>query len=45
MNRPTFFLRELAEKYATGTADITIRVLDHSGALIPDIKRTMSVGV
>lgn len=39
------FNRELAENYATGSADITIRVLDHSGALIPDIKRTMSVGL
>lgn len=39
------FNRELAEKYATGTADITVRILDHAGELIPDIKRTMSVGI
>ena len=39
------FNRELAENYATGSADITIRVLDHSGELIPDIKRTVSVGL
>ena len=39
------FNRELAENYATGSADITIRVLDHSGALIPDMKRTVSVGL
>lgn len=39
------FNRELAGKYATGTADITVRILDHAGELIPDIKRTMSVGI
>ena len=35
----------LAKRYATGSADITIRVIDHSGELIPDIKRTVSVGI
>ena len=39
------FNRELAGKYATGTADITVRILDHSAELIPDIKRTVSVGI
>lgn len=39
------FNRELAEKYATGAADITVRILDHAAELIPDIKRTMSVGM
>lgn len=39
------FNRELAEKYATGTADVTVRILDHSAELIPDIKRTLSVGI
>ena len=39
------FSRTYAEKYATGSADITIRVIDHSGELIPDIKRTVSVGI
>lgn len=39
------FNRELAEKYATGSADITVRILDHAAELIPDIKRTISVGI
>ena len=36
---------ELAEKYTTGNADITVRILDHAAELIPDIKRTISVGI
>ncbi len=39
------FNRELAEKYATGTADITVRILDHAGELIPDIARIVGVGL
>ena len=39
------FNRELAEKYTTGNADITVRILDHAAELIPEIKRTMSVGI
>ena len=39
------FNRELAEKYTTGNADITVRILDHAAELIPDIKRTISVGI
>lgn len=39
------FSRTLAKRYATGSADVTIRVIDHSGELIPDIKRTVSVGI
>ena len=39
------FSRTLANTYATGYADITIRVLDHSGNLIPDIKRTVRIGL
>ena len=39
------FSRTLANTYATGSASITVRVLDHSGNLIPDIKRTVSVGI
>ena len=39
------FDRELAEKYATGTADITVRIFDHAGELIPDITRVVGVGI
>ena len=39
------FSRTLANTYATGSASITVRVLDHSGNLIPDISRTVSVGI
>ena len=39
------FSRTVAEKYATGTANITVRVMDHAGELIPDIKRTLTVGI
>ena len=39
------FSRTVAKTYATGSADVTIRVIDHSGSLIPDIKRTVSVGI
>ena len=39
------FSRVLANTYATGSASITVRVLDHSGNLIPDVSRTVSVGI
>ena len=39
------FSGTLANTYATSSASITVRVLDHSGNLIPDIKRTVSVGI
>lgn len=39
------FSRTVADKYATGSASILIRVLDHAGELIPDIKRTVTVGI
>lgn len=39
------FSRELADKYVTGSASITVRVVDHSGELIPDIKRTLTVTI
>lgn len=37
------FSRTVAKTYVTGSADVTIRVIDHSGSLIPDIKRTVTV--
>ena len=39
------FSRELADKYVSGSASITVRVVDHSGELIPDIKRTLTVTI
>ena len=39
------FSRELADKYVTGSASITVRIVDHSGELIPDIKRTLTVTI
>ena len=39
------FSRTVADKYATGSASILVRVLDHAGELIPDIKRTVTVGI
>ena len=39
------FNRTLADKYATGSASILVRVLDHAGELIPEIKRTVTVGI
>lgn len=39
------FSRELADKYVSGSASITVRVVDHSGVLIPDIKRTLTVTI
>ncbi len=39
------FNRTVADKYATGSASILVRVIDHAGELIPDIKRTVTVGI
>ena len=39
------FSREQADKYATGSISITIRIIDHAGELIPDIKRTIAIAL
>ena len=37
------FNRTIANEYATDTASVTVRILDHSGNLLPDIRRTISL--
>lgn len=39
------FNRAAAKKYASGSAEINIRVIDHEACLIPDISRSLSVAL